>query len=110
MFIFTIYTPKNVQNCQMVISRKASMSFFEGCTHDYVQILHLGKHLKQAKMFKEFFNNAFKMILRKNLYTRKVLNKPQGKVSIFEHQRKLRNLRNLGNHSKQVSSTRNSKS
>ena len=41
----------------------------------------------------------------KNLYTGKVWNKPQGKVSIFEHQRKLRN---LGNHPKQVSSTRNS--
>ena len=35
--------------------------------------------------------NAFKMILRKNRHSRKLSNKHQGKVSIFEHKRKLKN-------------------
>ena len=49
-----------------VIRRKASMNFLERCcTHDYIQILHLRKRLKQAKIFKEFFKNAFKIIIQK---------------------------------------------
>ena len=38
-----------------IISRKASMNFFEGCTHDYFQNIHPRKGLKQLNGFREFF-------------------------------------------------------
>ena len=97
--LFLEFTPKKI----FVISRKASMKFFKGCIHDYFQNIHIGKGLKQVESFKEFFKNAFKMILRKNLHSGKFSNKHQGKVSLFGHQRKLKN---LGNHPKQVFSRR----
>ena len=65
------------------------------------------KYLKQVESFRDFFKNAFKMILRKNMHLGKVSNKHQGKVSIFGHHRKLKN---LGNHPKQVPLRINSKS
>ena len=83
------------------------MNFFDECTHDYFQNIHPEKCLKQAKSFKEFFKNAFKMILRKNMHSGKVSNKHQEKVSIFGHHRKQKN---LGNHPKQVFLRINSKS
>ena len=81
MIIFKTYTPGSVRNSQtisnnfsnvyfrlfsrsvsnknFVISQKASMSFFEGCTHDYFQSIHLGKCLKQLNDFKEFFEGVY---------------------------------------------------
>ena len=85
MIIFKTYTPRSVQNNQktsnkflnmyfrllsefapkkkFIISRKASINFFKGCTHNYFQNIHPEKGSKQAKSLKEFFNNAFKMVL-----------------------------------------------
>ena len=38
-----------------IISQKASMNFFEGCTRDFFQNIHLEKCSKQPNDFKEFF-------------------------------------------------------
>ena len=49
--LFSKYAPKK----KFKISEKASMNFFEWCTHDYFQNIHLGKCSKQPNNFKEFF-------------------------------------------------------
>ena len=81
MIIFKTYTPGSVQNSQtvskifsnvyfrlfsryvpnknFVISQKVSISFFEGCTHDYFQSIHIRKCLKQLNDFKEFFEGVY---------------------------------------------------
>ena len=81
MIIFKIYIPENVRNNQttsknfflkvysslfsestpnktFVISRKASINFFEGCTHDYFQNIHPEKSSKQPNGFKNIFQRC----------------------------------------------------
>ena len=59
MIIFKIYTLEKVRNNQMTAEK-----FFDSVVMDIFKF-YTYKCSKQAKSFKEFFKNAFKMILQK---------------------------------------------
>ena len=77
MIIFKFYTPGNVRHNQTTLEL-----FFESVVMDLFKF-YTQKCLKQAESFKEFFNNAFKMILRKNLHSGKVSNNIKEQFQFF---------------------------
>ena len=52
--LFSESAPKKT----FIISRTASMNFFEGCTHVYFQNIYIGKGSKQPNDFTEFFQRC----------------------------------------------------